>query len=376
MNWLRNSAAVAPMRRSIAVTSTLPSNIQIRFTEPHQTTIENDSITRYPLLMSIYRSFQIQQKSHCINWIAMPLIKSCARGSLALVRQRLGAPSRLSIPPACQRIEQTSPAANLAQLVVGPGQAGLHNVAIAPTRTSHAPSHHRVATCGETAVTTLSSDAAVTLHSTTTPVLSVRQSWHRPDVAVVLVHPQIPQNTGNVARTCAATAAPLHLVGPLGFELDNRKLKRAGLDYWDSVTMSTHNSWGEFFAFFCDLPQPKRLVAFTVYGKSYYAGPEFTYQPGDWLVFGAETSGLPPQAHGDVAASGGCLVKIPIRDIHVRSINLSVAVGVGLFEAIRQLDTISGSGHIVNARRSPTLGEIAAAHRDGKPLGLKAGSVL
>ncbi|EFJ50659.1 hypothetical protein VOLCADRAFT_45595, partial [Volvox carteri f. nagariensis] len=155
---------------------------------------------------------------------------------------------------------------------------------------------------------------------------------------VVLVHPQIPQNTGNVARTCAATAAPLHLVGPLGFQLDDRKLKRAGLDYWDAVAVNTHSSWDAFFAFFQQLPNPKRLVAFTVYGDKYYAGPEFSYQPGDWLVFGAETSGLPPKAHSDVLASGGCLVKIPIRDMHVRSINLSVAVGVGLFEAIRQLD--------------------------------------
>jgi hypothetical protein len=65
---------------------------------------------------------------------------------------------------------------------------------------------------------------------------------------------------------------------------------------------------------------------------------EFSYQPGDWLVFGAETSGLPPEAHTDVVAAGGCLVKIAIRDTHVRSINLSVAVGVGLFEAVRQLD--------------------------------------
>ncbi|GLI64271.1 hypothetical protein VaNZ11_007487 [Volvox africanus] len=357
------------------------------------------------------------------------VIKSYAQGTLALVRQRLGAPTYLSIPPACPRIEVTSPPGNLAQLRVGPSQAGLHNDAIAPNRANRAPpSRHRFAMCGETAATTPPSDAAITSNITTTPALSVRQSWHRPDVAVVLVHPQIPQNTGNVARTCAATAAPLHLVGPLGFELDNRKLKRAGLDYWDSVTMSTHSSWGEFFAFFCELPQPKRLVAFTVYGESYYAGPEFTYQPGDWLVFGAETSGLPPQAHDDVVASGGCLVKIPIRDIYVRSINLSVAVGVGLFEAIRQLDMITGSGehlghkftcsrifinlyhshslplmrwllpnffftvifagivhilamvcspgHAVTARQSPTLGEIAAAHKDGKPIGPKTGSLL
>ncbi|KAG2496680.1 hypothetical protein HYH03_005098 [Edaphochlamys debaryana] len=199
-------------------------------------------------------------------------------------------------------------------------------------------------------------------------VPGVRLAWHRPDVGVVLVHPQIPQNTGNVARSCAATAAPLHLVGPLGFDLDDRKLKRAGLDYWDSVAVHVHPCWGDFFAFFKTLPEPKRLVAYTVYGDTYYGAPEFSYRPGDWLVFGAETSGLPPEAHDDVVASGGALVKIPIRDTHVRSINLAVAAGVGLFEAIRQLDEQSGSGHEVVPRQSPTLQEVAGAHRDGKPL--------
>ncbi|GLC45414.1 hypothetical protein PLESTB_000621200 [Pleodorina starrii] len=231
------------------------------------------------------------------------------------------------------------------------------------------------ATATVTATATATATTAATVPSTenvTPSAAIVRQAWHRPDVAVVLVHPQIPQNTGNVARTCAATAAPLHLVGPLGFQLEDRKLKRAGLDYWDAVTMATHSSWPAFFAFFKQLPGPKRLVAFTVYGETYYAGPEFCYQPGDWLVFGAETSGLPPEAHADVVASGGALVKIPIRDTHVRSINLSVAVGVGLFEAVRQLD--EAEGHVVASRQSPTLEEIAAAHRDGKPLGPKAGA--
>ncbi|GIL83824.1 hypothetical protein Vretifemale_12555 [Volvox reticuliferus] len=199
------------------------------------------------------------------------LIKNCAEGTLA--PRRLGATSCLSIPPVCRRIERTSPVSNSAHLGIGPGQAGLHHNAIAPHLTYRPLSHHLPAMCGVTAVTTVPSDAATMADVTTTPALSVRQSWHRPDVAVVLVHPQIPQNTGNVARTCAATAAPLHLVGPLGFELDDRKLKRAGLDYWDSVTMSTHSTWGDFFAFFCKLPNPKRLVAFTVYGESYYAGP-------------------------------------------------------------------------------------------------------
>ncbi|KAG2429102.1 hypothetical protein HYH02_014140 [Chlamydomonas schloesseri] len=201
-----------------------------------------------------------------------------------------------------------------------------------------------------------------------------RQAWHRPDVAVVLVHPQIPQNTGNVARSCAATGTPLHLVAPLGFELDDKKLKRAGLDYWDNVAVAVHRSWDHFFSAFRSLPGPKRLVAFTVYGDTYYGAPEFTYQSGDWLVFGAETSGLPPQAHEDVLASGGSLVKIPIRDTHVRSINLAVAAGIGLFEAIRQLDAAGSNGHEVAPRVSPTLQEVASMHDNGRPIGAKSGS--
>ncbi|KAF6265605.1 Alpha/beta knot methyltransferase [Scenedesmus sp. NREL 46B-D3] len=161
---------------------------------------------------------------------------------------------------------------------------------------------------------------------------------HRPDVHVVLVEPQIPQNTGNVARTCAATNVALHLVGPMAFELDDKKLKRAGLDYWPHVCVKLHSTWEAFFAYFQGLPGPKRLIGYSVYGDTYYAGPEFTYTSGDWLLFGAETTGLPLQAHGDILSSGGVLVKIPIVDTYVRSINQSVSVGVGVFEALRQLD--------------------------------------
>ncbi|WIA34338.1 hypothetical protein OEZ86_012677 [Tetradesmus obliquus] len=163
-------------------------------------------------------------------------------------------------------------------------------------------------------------------------------SAHRPDVHVVLVEPQIPQNTGNIARTCAATNVALHLVGPMAFELDDKKLKRAGLDYWQHVCVKLHDSWQDFFAFFQALPAPKQLIGYSVYGDTYYAGPEFKYTPGDWLLFGAETTGLPMQAHRDILISGGVLVKIPIVDTYVRSINQSVCVGVGVFEALRQLD--------------------------------------
>lgn len=90
-----------------------------------------------------------------------------------------------------------------------------------------------------------------------------KKGWRRPDLNVVLVNPQIPQNTGNVARTCAATSVGLHLVGPLGFSIDDRSLKRAGLDYWPYVCVQVHESWPAFVAFWQGLPGPRRLIAFS-----------------------------------------------------------------------------------------------------------------
>lgn len=159
-----------------------------------------------------------------------------------------------------------------------------------------------------------------------------RKEWQRDDLHVVLVNPQIPQNTGSVARTCAATSVPLHLVRPLGYDLDSTKLKRAGLDYWDFVTCKVHENWDEFYAFFKQQPRG-RLIAFSKFSDVSYTAPG-TYQPGDWLLYGAETTGLPPQAHEAASA----VVKIPMVETHVRSLNLAVSVGVGTFEAIRQLD--------------------------------------
>ena len=121
-----------------------------------------------------------------------------------------------------------------------------------------------------------------------------RREWQRADLHVVLVNPQIPQNAGNIARTCAATSIALHLVGPMGFEIDNTRLKRAGLDYWDWVACAVHPSWDEFYSFFNSLPGPKRLVGFSKLGKVHHA-TEGMYPPGTWLMFGAETTGLPPE---------------------------------------------------------------------------------
>jgi tRNA (cytidine/uridine-2'-O-)-methyltransferase len=146
---------------------------------------------------------------------------------------------------------------------------------------------------------------------------------------VVLVNPLIPPNTGNIARTCAATGTELHLVGPLGFELSDRYLKRAGLDYWPYVKLHYHESLEEFQ----NLHQQRggRCLGLSVRGNSNYS--KFTYEDSDWLVFGSETNGLPQTflAYCDDTLS------IPMEQPHVRSLNLSVSVAVALFEARRQL---------------------------------------
>jgi tRNA (cytidine/uridine-2'-O-)-methyltransferase len=146
---------------------------------------------------------------------------------------------------------------------------------------------------------------------------------------VVLVHPQIPPNTGNIARTCAATATQLHLVGPLGFEISDRYLKRAGLDYWPHVKLHYHPCFEEFQAF--HQQQGGRWLGFSTSGKSSYI--KLKYQDDDWLLFGCETKGLPPE----VLAACNETVYIPMSQTGVRSLNLSVSVAIGLFEARRQL---------------------------------------
>ncbi len=146
---------------------------------------------------------------------------------------------------------------------------------------------------------------------------------------LVLIQPEIPPNTGNIARTCAATGTPLHLVGPLGFELSDRYLKRAGLDYWPYVNLTTHEAIDAFQAH--QRSQGGRCIGFSVRGTVNYI--DFQFQESDWLLFGRETSGLPE------AVSTYCdqLVYIPMDQPQVRSLNLSVSAALGLFEARRQL---------------------------------------
>jgi tRNA (cytidine/uridine-2'-O-)-methyltransferase len=146
---------------------------------------------------------------------------------------------------------------------------------------------------------------------------------------IVLIQPQIPPNTGNIARTCAATGTELHLVGPLGFEISDRQLKRAGLDYWPHVQLTVHENLAAFIDYHA--PIGGRWVAFTVGGLHSYI--EFKYDDSDWLLFGCETSGLPQTV---LDCCQGTVV-IPMNREHVRSLNLSVSAALGLFEARRQL---------------------------------------
>lgn len=146
---------------------------------------------------------------------------------------------------------------------------------------------------------------------------------------VVLINPLIPPNTGNIARTCAATGTELHLVGPLGFELSDRYLKRAGLDYWEYVKLHYHETLADFLL--ARQQRSGRCLGFTVRGNHNYS--RFEYELDDWLLFGSETNGLPPEMLSKCDET----LYIPMSETGVRSLNLSVSVAVGLFECRRQL---------------------------------------
>ncbi len=147
---------------------------------------------------------------------------------------------------------------------------------------------------------------------------------------VVLVSPQIPPNTGNVARTCAVTGSGLHLVEPLGFSLAEKDLRRAGLDYWAEVSPRVHRGWPEFEATALR-GQTEKLHLFTARGGRSLFDARFA--PGDFLVFGHEQLGLPPAL---LAAHSGRQVSIPMRE-GMRSLNLAVAAGIGLYAALADL---------------------------------------
>lgn len=149
-----------------------------------------------------------------------------------------------------------------------------------------------------------------------------------PQLNIVLVEPRIPQNTGNIARTCAATGARLHLVGPLGFSIDSAKLRRAGLDYWDYLDVTTYETLPEFLR----RSEGAVLSLFTTKGRQVYSRAD--YPDPAWLVFGREDAGLPEELL--LAHPHRCL-RLPMRP-GLRSLNLSNSVAVAVYEVLRQWD--------------------------------------
>jgi tRNA (cytidine/uridine-2'-O-)-methyltransferase len=148
---------------------------------------------------------------------------------------------------------------------------------------------------------------------------------------IVLVHPEIPPNTGNVIRLAANTGCALHLIEPLGFQMEDRQLQRAGLDYHEYAQVRCHASWAHFLA--SETPDPARCFAMTTHGQRSHS--EVRWRSGDVLVFGQETAGLPPALRAEFPKDQW--LRLPMR-ANQRSLNLSNAVAVVVFEAWRQCD--------------------------------------
>ena len=150
-------------------------------------------------------------------------------------------------------------------------------------------------------------------------------------IKVALVEPEIPQNTGNIARLCAATSTPLHIVGATGFRLDDKAVRRAGLDYWDEVDLNRHPN----LATLTEVLTDSRLIYFSTKAERSYLDWEFTEN--DCLVFGRETRGLPVEL---LRANWNHCLKIPILNPKVRSLNLANSVAIVLYEALRQTNAL------------------------------------
>ena len=144
---------------------------------------------------------------------------------------------------------------------------------------------------------------------------------------IVLYKPEIPQNTGNIAITCVLTDSVLHLIKPLGFSIDDKAVKRSGLDYWKDLKLEVHESYEDFMAKYGD----QRIFLATTHGGKFYS--EESYEPGDFIMFGRESSGVPEEVHN--AHKG---IRIPMIKTSTRSLNLSNTVCAIAYEALRQMD--------------------------------------
>lgn len=160
------------------------------------------------------------------------------------------------------------------------------------------------------------------------PRTEIQFQWPNPPLNIVLVEPDIPQNTGNIARLCAATGTILNLIEPLGFQLTDKAVKRAGLDYWDSVDVRRFPNLGNFMD---KKPNPRRFFFSTSGAKNY---TEADYQPGDCLIFGSESKGLPLDLLNEHPND---VYNIPIQLSNVRSLNLANSASIVLYEALRQI---------------------------------------
>lgn len=152
---------------------------------------------------------------------------------------------------------------------------------------------------------------------------------------VILVQPEIPPNTGSIARLCAATESRLHLIRPLGFSLEDRYLRRAGLDYWPHVDLRVHDDWQAFMA----AERPAECVCFSARASVPYGAAPLAGSDPLFLVFGGETRGLPDDLRASYAASMYC---IPMFSPHVRSLNLSNAVAIVVYDALRRRGRLQG----------------------------------
>jgi tRNA (cytidine/uridine-2'-O-)-methyltransferase len=146
---------------------------------------------------------------------------------------------------------------------------------------------------------------------------------------IVLFQPEIPQNTGNIGRTCVLTDSTLHLIKPLGFNIDDKQVKRSGLDYWPYLKLEIHESYEELREKYKD----STFYFSTTKGKKYYN--EVNYKKGDFIVFGRESSGLPDYIRDSNVEN---LIKLPMLQTSTRSLNLSNSVAIMAYEALRQMD--------------------------------------
>ncbi|WP_291653246.1 tRNA (cytidine(34)-2'-O)-methyltransferase [Clostridium sp.] len=143
---------------------------------------------------------------------------------------------------------------------------------------------------------------------------------------IVLYQPEIPQNTGNIARTCVLTNSTLHLIKPMGFKIDDKQVKRAGLDYWSELKLEMHESYEEFMKKYGN----ERIFLATTHGGVHY--DEASFKEGDFIMFGRESSGVPEEVHNNHEG-----IRVPMIKTSTRSLNISNTVAIVTYEALRQI---------------------------------------